>query len=59
MSRNCNHFADAFCTQLVGKGIPAYVNRLAAIGTPSTRDSCVILWKRNIPGAERTTTLLC
>ena len=31
-TRNCNHFADAFCKALVGRGIPAYVNRMAGYG---------------------------
>lgn len=30
--RNCNHFANALCTQLLGKGIPGYLNRLAFVG---------------------------
>ena len=31
--RNCNHFADALCRELLGVGIPGYVNRLARIGS--------------------------
>lgn len=30
---NCNHFADAFCRVLVGRGLPDYVNRLAWLGS--------------------------
>ncbi|KNC45902.1 ethylene-responsive element-binding protein [Thecamonas trahens ATCC 50062] len=33
LSRNCNHFADAFARRLIGQGIPGWVNRLATIGT--------------------------
>lgn len=29
---NCNHFADALCTLLVGHGIPLWINRLSGIG---------------------------
>ena len=31
--RNCNHFADAFIQKLLQKDIPAYVNRLAYVGS--------------------------
>jgi PPPDE putative peptidase domain len=30
--KNCNHFANALVWRLLGKTIPAYVNRLADIG---------------------------
>lgn len=30
--RNCNHFCNALAWQLLGKPIPAYVNRLANVG---------------------------
>eukprot|EP00656_Telonema_subtile_P020763 TRINITY_DN21838_c0_g1_i1.p1 TRINITY_DN21838_c0_g1~~TRINITY_DN21838_c0_g1_i1.p1 ORF type:complete len:352 (-),score=102.20 TRINITY_DN21838_c0_g1_i1:59-1114(-) len=30
--RNCNHYSDALCTQLLGRGIPKRLNRLASIG---------------------------
>ena len=30
--RNCNHFTNALCNQLLGKGIPSWVNRTAKIG---------------------------
>lgn len=32
VSRNCNHFSDAFCQRLCGQGIPSWVNALAGIG---------------------------
>jgi hypothetical protein len=31
--KNCNHFSEAFIRILLGKDIPAYVNRLAYIGS--------------------------
>ncbi|GFR48623.1 hypothetical protein Agub_g10537 [Astrephomene gubernaculifera] len=31
LQRNCNHFANDLCTQLVGKEAPSWVNRLAGI----------------------------
>ncbi len=33
LSKNCNSFADALCQQLVRKPIPAFVNRLANLGS--------------------------
>lgn len=33
INQNCNHFSDAFCQALLGKRIPAYVNRLARMGS--------------------------
>ena len=33
LSKNCNHFADALCTRLLGQGIPKDVNRLANFGS--------------------------
>ncbi len=30
--RNCNHFCNALCWQLLRKPIPAYINRLATVG---------------------------
>ncbi len=32
ITRNCNHFSDAFTTILIGKGIPRWVNRAAFLG---------------------------
>lgn len=32
LTRNCNTFASALCEELLGKPIPAYVNRLAWMG---------------------------
>ncbi|PFH33649.1 EREBP-4 family protein [Besnoitia besnoiti] len=32
LERNCNHFSDALCRRLVGRGIPAYINRAAWLG---------------------------
>eukprot|EP01068_Selenidium_serpulae_P003610 Selendium_serpulae@DN3191_c0_g1_i11.p1 len=29
IDNNCNDFSDALCKRLVGRGLPAYVNRLA------------------------------
>ncbi len=33
LSRNCNHFADAFCKALIDQRAPAWVNRMANIGS--------------------------
>ncbi|CAM9582847.1 unnamed protein product [Chrysoparadoxa australica] len=33
ITRNCNHFSEAFCQKLMGKEIPGYVNRLAYAGS--------------------------
>jgi hypothetical protein len=33
LDRNCNHFSDRFCKEILGKGIPGYVNRLAWMGS--------------------------
>eukprot|EP01119_Soliformovum_irregulare_P020025 TRINITY_DN6439_c0_g1_i1.p1 TRINITY_DN6439_c0_g1~~TRINITY_DN6439_c0_g1_i1.p1 ORF type:complete len:142 (-),score=24.92 TRINITY_DN6439_c0_g1_i1:197-622(-) len=33
LTKNCNHFSDAFSRKLVGKGIPNYINRLAWYGS--------------------------
>lgn len=32
VSRNCNHFSDAFCQRVCGQSIPSWVNALAGIG---------------------------
>jgi len=32
-SRNCNTFADDLCRQILGKGVPRYVNRLPYFGS--------------------------
>ena len=32
LRRNCNSFSDALCRELVGWGVPGYVNRLAGVG---------------------------
>ena len=29
--RNCNNFSNELCTIIVGKGIPAYINRCASV----------------------------
>ena len=34
ISRNCNHFANEFCKEILGRGIPGYINRLACLGCP-------------------------
>jgi len=34
ITKNCNHFTDAFCLRLVKRGIPDYINRLAKIAKP-------------------------
>jgi len=33
LTRNCNHFADAFLRKILNKPIPSYVNRLAFFGS--------------------------
>jgi deubiquitinase DESI2 len=33
LNRNCNHFASTLCLRLVRKSTPAYINRLADIGS--------------------------
>ncbi|KAK2356290.1 hypothetical protein P8452_76152 [Trifolium repens] len=33
IAKNCNHFTDEVCQQLTGKPIPAWVNRLARVGS--------------------------
>lgn len=35
IAKNCNHFTDEVCTQLTGKPIPGWVNRLARLGNSS------------------------
>ena len=32
LRNNCNHFSDALCRELVGWGLPGYVNRIAGVG---------------------------
>jgi len=32
LSRNCNHFSDAFLMRLLGFGLPPWINRLAYVG---------------------------
>lgn len=41
-SRNCNHFSEALCQELLGVGLPSYINRAANWGSvflPSTTSS--------------------
>jgi hypothetical protein len=45
--RNCNHFTDALCRELLGSGIPRYVNRLARVAS---------LMRCCIPKSMRTST---
>ncbi|WCJ25828.1 PPPDE putative thiol peptidase family protein [Euphorbia peplus] len=33
IAKNCNHFTDEVCTELTGKPIPGWVNRLARVGS--------------------------
>ena len=33
VTRNCNHFSDAFVKRLINRPIPAYINRLAYFGS--------------------------
>lgn len=33
IAKNCNHFTDEVCQQITGKPIPAWVNRLARVGS--------------------------
>jgi len=37
--RNCNHYSDALCSNLVGRPIPSSLNRLASIGATFTSSS--------------------
>jgi len=32
LEKNCNHFTDALCRALTGKGIPSWINRAASVG---------------------------
>lgn len=32
VSKNCNHFSEAFCQRLCGTGIPSWVNAAASVG---------------------------
>lgn len=32
VSRNCNHFSEAFCQKLCGQSIPGWINALAGVG---------------------------
>ena len=32
LTRNCNHFANALCQELLKRPIPGYLNRLAFVG---------------------------
>lgn len=34
LHHNCNHFSNALCTELTGRGIPGRVNRLANMTSP-------------------------
>ncbi|KAF4740937.1 hypothetical protein FOZ63_016418, partial [Perkinsus olseni] len=33
VKKNCNHFSDAFCRAILGRALPAWVNRLAWWGS--------------------------
>jgi len=33
IGQNCNHFSQAFCSRLLEKDIPSYINRLARMGS--------------------------
>lgn len=33
LSNNCNHFADALARELLGRGLPGWINRLAYLGS--------------------------
>ncbi|KAK8471438.1 hypothetical protein PHAVU_003G223500 [Phaseolus vulgaris] len=33
IAKNCNHFTDEVCQELTGKPIPAWINRLARVGS--------------------------
>jgi hypothetical protein len=38
-NKNCNHFTEAFCVELIGISIPSWVNRAASIGSVLTGTS--------------------
>ncbi|CAI2381636.1 unnamed protein product [Moneuplotes crassus] len=33
LTKNCNHFSDAICRKMLGRGIPGYINRMAKMGS--------------------------
>jgi hypothetical protein len=35
-NKNCNHFTEAFCVELIGVSIPSWINRAASIGSVFT-----------------------
>ena len=40
LHHNCNHFSNALCTELTGRGIPGRVNRLANMTSPCSECKC-------------------
>jgi hypothetical protein len=42
-NKNCNHFTEAFCVELIGVSIPSWINRAASIGSvfTSTKSSVI------------------
>ena len=57
ISKNCNHFSKAFCISLTGTGIPAWINRVADIGSsirPTDADRTVGRSKPSATKADET-----
>jgi len=48
-TKNCNHFSDEFCSKLLNKRIPNYVNRMAWIGSFFP---CLVPQNLGVPSAQ-------
>lgn len=44
-NKNCNHFTETFCVELIGISIPSWVNRAASIGNVFTGTSTSVISK--------------